>query len=42
MNNGKLHIGKDLWHSGVKCYMDELKIYKRAVRCNTNLLSTGN
>lgn len=32
MNTGKLHVGKDLWHAGVKCYLDELKIHSRALR----------
>lgn len=32
MNNGALHIGKDPWHPGVKCYLDDLKIYKKAMR----------
>jgi hypothetical protein len=32
MNSGPLHVGKDPWHQGVKCYIDELKIYKNALR----------
>jgi hypothetical protein len=31
-NNGNFHIGKDPWHPGVKCFLDELKIYKTALR----------
>lgn len=27
MNSGPLHIGKDPWHTGVKCYIDDLKIF---------------
>ena len=27
MNNGPFHLGKDPWRSGVKCYIDDLKIY---------------
>lgn len=26
-NKGDWHIGKDPWHQGVKCYLDEIKIY---------------
>ncbi len=37
MNSGQLHLGKDQWHSGVRCYIDELKIYKKAIRCNNIL-----
>ncbi len=32
MNNGELHVGKDPWHSGTKCYLDDLKIYSTALR----------
>lgn len=32
MNTGQLHIGKDPWRPGVKCFMDELKIYKYPLR----------
>lgn len=32
MNNGQLHLGKDPWHPGVKCFIDELKIFRKAVR----------
>lgn len=32
MNTGKLHIGKDPWRPGVKCFIDELKIYKTSLR----------
>jgi hypothetical protein len=34
MNNGNLHLGKDPWRSGTKSYIDELKIYNTAVKCN--------
>ncbi|MCQ2818553.1 MAG: LamG domain-containing protein [archaeon] len=30
-NKGDFHIGKDAWHSGVKCYIDEFKIYGKAL-----------
>lgn len=33
MNNGQLHVGRDPWHSGVKCFIDELKVYKKALGC---------
>ena len=33
MNSGKLHVGKDPWHPGVKCYLDDLRIYNKALRC---------
>jgi len=32
MNNGPLYIGKDPWHPGVNCYLDELKIFDTALR----------
>jgi hypothetical protein len=32
MNNGHLHLGKNPWHPGVKCYLDDLKIYSSALR----------
>lgn len=32
MNNGPIHLGKDPWHPGVKCFLDELKIYSTALR----------
>lgn len=32
MNNGDLHIGKDPWHAGTKCFLDDLKIYNTALR----------
>lgn len=31
-NTGDLHVGKDLWHPGVKCFMDDLKVYNKALR----------
>ncbi len=31
MNNGPFHIAKDPWHPGVKCFLDELKIYRSAL-----------
>ena len=31
-NEGDFHIGKDPWHQGVKCYIDELKIYNTAIK----------
>jgi hypothetical protein len=34
MNNGKLHVGKDVWRPGVKCFLDELKIYNKALKGN--------
>ena len=34
MNNGNLHLGKDTWRSGTKAYIDELKIYNTAIKCN--------
>ena len=36
VNNGQFHIGKDPWHPGVKCFLDELKVYKTALR-NTEI-----
>ena len=31
LNDGPLHIGKDPWHPRVKCYLDEFKIYNKAL-----------
>jgi len=38
MNNGDLHIGKDPWHSGTKCYLDELKIHNTPLRSKNNFI----
>jgi hypothetical protein len=48
MNNGPIHVGKDPWHPGVKCFLDELKIFNTPLRANeiqsysqlSNVLST--
>jgi len=32
MNSGPLHVGKDEFHPGVKCYLDDLRIYNIALR----------
>ncbi len=32
MNNGPMHIGKDKWHPGVKCFFDDYRIYNEALR----------
>lgn len=34
MNGGPLYIGKDSEHSGVECYIDELKILNVVLKCN--------
>ena len=26
-NNGPIYVGKDPWHAGTKCYIDELRLY---------------
>ncbi len=32
MNDGKLHLGKNPWHHGVKCYIDDVRIYSTSLR----------
>ena len=47
-NNGPLHLGKDPWRPGVKCYIDDLKLYNYVLNekeiqqeaINSNLLIT--
>lgn len=29
MNNGPFHLGKDPWRPGVKCYIDDFKLYNK-------------
>jgi len=31
MNNGPMHVGKDEWHPGVKCFLDDLRVYNVAL-----------
>jgi hypothetical protein len=31
MNDGPFHVGKDPWRQGVKCYLDEFKVYKTSL-----------
>ena len=35
MNNGPMHVGKDEFHPGVKCYLDDLRIYNIVIRGNS-------
>jgi len=33
MNSGPIYVGKDSDHSGVECYIDELKILNTVLKC---------
>jgi len=32
MNSGPIHVGKDPWHPGTGCYIDDLRIYSKMLK----------